>query len=484
MSVIPEPGPEAALTELRFGTDGIRGPVGPVISQEVIARIVAGIVQYCATPDYRARAGHPAQSLTLVIGGDCRSTSDYFVQLAVTVALALGANVLKCAGYVTTPMLAHAVLDQSAHGGIMITASHNPADHNGIKFIPHYGGPAMPADTEAIERFLNADPPDLARFTQGRVETFNPAEPYAEGLARLIDFGCIREAKLRICFDALFGAGKGYFRQVMRLWDIPAQVLHGEDDPWMGKAMPDPNEERLAELSSQVRHLGFDLGLATDGDADRFAAVDAHGHFLAPNQCLAILAHYLYAYQSAQGGLVRSISTTHLLDRIARHHGQPTSVGPVGFKFLSAALRADRSLLMAGEESGGFALRGHVPEKDGLLACFLLLEAVAATGESLHELWAEVEATYGPVAATRLDWDLPDPLRDELVAWSAHQETVELAGETFTRVDPNRSEFVAGDGSWVLVRQSGTEDLVRVYLETDLMGRLDAMRRDVERWRE
>ncbi|HYE80067.1 MAG TPA: phosphoglucomutase/phosphomannomutase family protein [bacterium] len=455
----------AALAELRFGTDGIRGPVGGFITQEVIARIVAGIIQYCGTPGYLARTGLPAIPLTLVVGGDCRATSDYFTTMASQIGHALGVRVLRCQGYVTTPMLAHAVIDQRAHGGIMVTASHNPADHNGIKFLPWYGGPAMPEDTAAIEGFINSDPPDPDVHPDGEVAPHNPAPAYADRLNLLVDFPRIKAAGLRIAFDALYGAGKGYFRQLMLAHDIPAQVFHGEDDPWMGGAMPDPSAGRLQELSALVSRRGFDLGLATDGDADRFAAVDGRGRYLSPNQCVSVLAHYLITHQGGQGNLARTIATTHRLDQIAAHHGRTVAVTPVGFKFLADLLRRDGSLLMAGEESGGFALRGHVPEKDGLLACFLLLEACATTGLPLHGLVEEVERTYGPLCGTRLDRPMTDAAA-ALHAWALEQPSLTLAGETFTRSAVDRAEFATPDGSWVLVRPSGTEQLLRIYLET------------------
>ncbi|MEO7993109.1 MAG: phosphoglucomutase/phosphomannomutase family protein [bacterium] len=471
---------EALVTELRFGTDGIRGPVGPVINQEAIARIVAGVAQYMQTPGYRAESHCPSGAPLLLVGGDCRSTSDYFIHMTCTIASQLGIRVAQCEGYVATPMLAHGILELGAQGGIMVTASHNPADHNGIKFLPWYGGPALPTHTLAIEDFLNGPPPDLARYAVQDIEPHNPAAAYAEQLGKLIDFDAIRQAKLKIAYDALYGVGKGYMRQLLRNWDIQAQVFHGDDDPTMGKAMPDPSEERLSELASQVSSRGFDIGIATDGDADRFAAVDAAGHYCPPNYCLSLIAHYLYSVQHAKGGIVRSISTTHRLDRIAAAHNEPVIATPVGFKYLSAKLRSGPQWLMAGEESGGLALRGHVPEKDGLLGCLLLLEALAVTGKSLAALWAEVEAAYGPVVAERLDWRIPIEQQQAMLDRLAAEDKLTLAGETFTRVAPERAEFATESGSWVLVRRSGTEDCLRVYLETDELGRLERMKSGVE----
>lgn len=464
-----------ALTPLAFGTDGIRGPVGPVISQETLARIVAGLVQYLQSPGALADCPHGATPLTIVTGGDSRSTSDYFAHLAAVIASACGARVLKATGYVTTPMLAHAVVEFQAHAGFMITASHNPADHNGLKWIAWHGGPAMPEQTEAARPWLNAPPPDLGALSPGTIEPCNPAEGYAQTLLKLVDFPAIKAAQLAICYDALYGAGKGYFRQLMLSQDIPAQILHGEDDPWMGKAAPDPTEARLEELAATVVRRGFAIGLATDGDGDRFAAVDHSGCYVPPARCLAVIAHYLYTRQGAQGDLIRSVATSHLLDRIAAHHGFTCQVTPVGFKFLADRLRHDPGCLMAGEENGGFALRGHLPNKDGLLGCFLLLEALAMTGQSLQSLEAEVAAVYGAWTLRRLDWALDPAAQEALLAWIASQDTLELAGEQYVRSATDRHEFMAADGSWVLIRPSGTEELLRVYCESPDPNRVPAL---------
>lgn len=467
------------LPPLAFGTDGIRGPVGEVINQESLARMVAGLAQYLASDAYIARSGLPLP-LRVVVGGDCRATSDYFAHLTATILQALGVNVLKATGYVTTPILAHAVTAQKAHAGLMITASHNPADHNGLKFIAWHGGPAMPEDTLAATPYLNAPPPDLAE-EPGTITPLNPAEAYAAQLVRLIDFGAIKRAKLKICYDALFGAGKGYFRQLMLAHDIPAQVLHGEDDPWMGRAVPDPTEERLRELSSHITHLGFDLGIATDGDADRFAAVDASGRYLPPARCLAILAHYLYTHQQARGDLARTVATSHILDHIAQFHGYRTHVSPVGFKYLGALMRSTPAILLAGEENGGFTLRGHLPTKDGLLGCFLLLEAVAASGKTLAQLDAEITATCGPWVSRRLDWTLGPEGHSRLLEWASDQPSLTLAGTLLRRSETDRAEFTAPDGSWVLVRQSGTESLVRIYAEAQTEGQVEDYLRGLSR---
>lgn len=452
-----------SLTPLAFGTDGIRGPVGEVINQESLARIVAGLAQYCASESYLRRSGK-SLPVRIVVGGDCRSTSDYFTHLTATILQALGVEVLKATGYVTTPMLSAGVLAESAHAGLMITASHNPADHNGLKFIAWHGGPALPEDTLAATPYLNAEPPPLAAVP-GSIEPLNPAEGYATRLVQLIDFPAIRKARLKICYDALYGAGKGYFRQIMQAQDIPAQVLHGEDDPWMGRQAPDPTEARLAELQHQVTRLGFDLGLATDGDADRFAAVDHTGRYLPPSRCLAILAHYLYTRQGARGDLARTLATSHLLDRIAATHGFRTHVTEVGFKYLGALLRTEPAILMAGEENGGFALRGHLPTKDGLLGCFLLLEAIAVSGESLATLDARITEIYGPWTSARHDLDWSAAQRTAAVAWASAQSALTLAGQQLERTHEDRAEFAAPDGTWVLVRHSGTEARLRLYAE-------------------
>jgi phosphoglucomutase len=378
---------------------------------------------------------------------------------------------------VPTPVVAHAILQHRAAGGINLTASHNPPEYCGIKFSPAWGGPALPEATRWIEARIAAlreQGDDSPAKSAGSIESFNPRDPYVAHLKTLIDVPAIRAAKLRVAVDVFFGTARGYLDTLLAAEGCDVAVLHDRPDPYFGGSAPDPSEPRVAELAALVRDGRYHLGVATDGDADRFGVVDADGTYITANEVLALVVDYLIRTRGAKGGVARSVATSHLVDAVAARHGRPVYETGVGFKYIGRLI-ADGHVVAGGEEAQGLTIGGHVPDKDGVLACLLLVEMVAKTGKPLRVQLEELVAAVGNRWYRREDRPVSPEgvarLRDRLARltrigdWPIVRR-VEVEGVLKLYVD---------ESSWVIVRPSGTEPVVRVYAESTSRERADGL---------
>ncbi|MGE5552225.1 MAG: phosphoglucomutase/phosphomannomutase family protein [Bacteroidota bacterium] len=448
---------------IKFGTDGWRDLMCDRFTIGPVRLVVQAIADHV-----RQRGG---EDRGVVVGYDARFFSDRFAAEAVEVLAANGIRVFAASRDLPTPVTAYAVRQQGAFGAVMFTASHNPPEYNGIKFIPEYAGPASPAITAEIEAFLarrlaergeEGKPPGPAR--ESLVREIDPLPAYFAHLAELVDREAIASSGLTLVVDPMFASGRGllqaFFGEACRL-----ETLHDRRDPLFGGRMPDPQEANLAELRQRVAALPNALGLATDGDADRFGVVDGDGTFLSPNEVIALLLAHLLQSRNWRGTVARTVATTHLVDAIAADYGAETAETPVGFKYLAEMMRT-RPVILAGEESGGLSIRGHIPEKDGLLACALAAEMRALTGRPLGETLRELRARYGGYYSKRLDLHLPDEERDRLLRSFAAEPPRRALGREVTEVRRlDGVKCLLADGAWFLLRPSGTEALVRAYVE-------------------
>jgi phosphoglucomutase len=365
--------------------------------------------------------------------------------------------------------VAWTVIQHKFDGAINITASHNPGEYNGIKFSTSDGAPALPEVTteieSTIEQLQSANWSFTSKPNDSLIDSIDIGPPYLQDLTTKVDLNKIRSSAMSIGYDALHGSGANYLDRLLREQNIPAMVLHTNRDVYFGGHHPEPADEQLGELKLVMKKNWLKIGLATDGDADRFGALDEGGEFIYPNELLALLVDYLVESRGWKGGVARTVATTHLIDRVAKMHGLELLETPVGFKYIGEYIKEGR-IILGGEESAGMSIRGHVPEKDGILACLLITEMVASRGKSLKEQLKALFSKVGEVYNRRINVKL-DPAITARVKQKISSDVQDFHGRRVVR--QNRVDglkLLFADESWVLMRPSGTEPVVRFYAES------------------
>lgn len=463
------------MTEIHFGTDGWRAQMADTFTVRNVQIAAQAIANYVK---------RHSQSLPgLIVGYDTRFFSENFAQKVASVLLGNGLPVYLMERATPTPITAYAVKILGATGAVMITASHNPPQYNGIKYIPDYAGPATSEITSAIEQEIKEVVKDQKISTSSLVENkslsyINPINQYKEHLKQIIDFDILRKAELNIVVDPMYGASQGIIDVILGEAGCNVTAIHNRQNVLFGGSPPDPSLENLAELAAMVTKKRADLGLALDGDADRFGVIDSQGKYLSPNQILPLLCiHLLETRLSVAGGVVvRSASTTHLLDVIASEHGLKTIETPVGFKYIGQLMR-EKSVIIGGEESGGLSIMGHISEKDGILGCLLVAEMMAAKRRPLSEELAAIYEKYGYTYTERLDIPCTRERMSILLSElrtnpPSFPDNVKIAKIQ----NLNGIKFLLEDGDWMMARPSGTEPLVRVYIESHSAERFNQLK--------
>ncbi len=402
----------------------------------------------------------------MVVGYDTRFLGEEFARECAGVIAGNGYQVLLCDGPVPTPAMSYVIRTQKAVCGINFTASHNPPEYNGMKLSTADGAPALPEVTREIERLVNEGKASDNSPTRAVDKLFAAKPGYLADLDTKINFDVIKSAGGRYAYDPLWGTGRGYLDEILRSHDLEVETIHDWRDVLFGGRSPEPEASHLDELRELVLAKGCALGLATDGDADRFGIIDADGSFITPNQLIALLFDYLVESRNWGGGVARSVATSHLVDRVAEARGLPVHETPVGFKYIGELINEDK-IVIGGEESAGLSIKGHYPEKDGVLACLLAAEAVAARGASLTEQLRDLYVRVGKLESGRVGVRLTPQLMESLPI-KLQQDPTEIGGRKVTRT--NRTDgvkFIFADGSWLLMRPSGTEPIVRIYAESE-----------------
>lgn len=443
-----------------FGTDGWRGIIAADFTVANVCRVTRAIAGYLETVYSQ---DHP-----VLIGYDTRFLADQFAATAAAVLAELGWQVKIAQRDCPTPALAYSACTMNSAGALMFTASHNPAAYCGIKYIPDYGGPATTAITDGItanlERVSDALPQGLPTT---RISSFNPQPAYLQYLYTFLDIPRIRSAGLKVTYDALYSCSRGYLDEALHYCGCTVESIHTERDVLFGGGAPEPTGQQLTELRQRVLASQAVVGLATDGDSDRFGIVDELGNILPANLVLLLLTRHLVKHQGKTGAIVRTVATTSLLDNLAASYGLPLYETPVGFKYIGEKMR-QHTVLIGGEESGGMSILGHIPEKDGILANLLVVEAIAWEQRPLSQLITEVLAEAGGTIYTyRLDLALPAMEQRHLLEAVCQQPPTQVANLAVKQVSYlDGVKLYLEDGSWVLLRPSGTEPLLRVSLET------------------
>jgi alpha-D-glucose phosphate-specific phosphoglucomutase len=410
----------------------------------------------------------------VIVGYDTRFMSERFAEEAVKVLAANDIHVYLSNRDVPTPAVAFEIIRRKAAGGINFTASHNPPHYNGLKFSPAWGGPALPETTKDIETRANAllekncmAPVSLKEARdRGIAEEIDLRKVYLDDLRKKIDVETIRKAKLKVAVDLLYGTGRDYLDTALKDAGCAVTVIHGHRDVMFGGRSPEPSEENLAELSALMKKGRFDIGLAVDGDADRFGILDTDGAYINPNQILALVLDYLCRTRGWKGGAARSIATSHLIDAVAKKHGIEVYETGVGFKFIGDLLVQGR-IIFGGEESAGMTIKDHVPEKDGIIACLLVAEMVAREKRSVREMLKRIYKDVGSILNNRVNILLTEANRTDVHA-RLSQPLTELGGFRVKgkKTTADGTKYMLEDDSWVLMRASGTEPVVRVYVES------------------
>lgn len=461
--------------QITFGTDGWRDLIADGFTFGNVRIVASAIADY-------VQEAYPADRPVLV-GYDTRFLAREFAETVVAILSARGIKTLLSERDVPTPVIAFAAKELNSAGAVMLTASHNPPQYCGIKYIPDYAGPATKAITDKIVGRVNHYLASNATFPKGRKvgDTFDPMPGYMAWIRKLVPADAMKQAKLSVVYDALYSTGRGYLDALLTEFGCRVTLLHGNRDPLFGGGMPEPAVGQLGELIQTVKG-GYDLGLATDGDADRFGVVDSEGTFYTPNQVIALLMRHLVKNRKQTGVVVRTVATTHLIDRLAAHYGVEVRETPVGFKWVGEKMR-EESVLIGGEESGGLSVLGHIPEKDGILANLLVADMLATEGKPLKQIWAELVGEVGwDPANRRLDLHLTEEAKAAVLKLFLEETPKAIGGLSVT--DSSRKDGVKlmlEDGSWVLARPSGTEPIIRVYLEAADKPALDKLAHAVER---
>jgi alpha-D-glucose phosphate-specific phosphoglucomutase len=462
------------MTEIKFGTSGWRGILAEDFTFANARLVCQGIADYLKSEGLGSRG--------LIIGYDTRFLSEVFGSTAAEVLAGNGIPSFLSSRDMPTPVVTFATIQGKHDGGITITASHNPGEYNGIKFSPAAGGPAPNAITDAIEAKIKALTPQQIKSlplaeakSRGLVHDIDPCTDYLKDLTTKVDCQILRQAGLKVVVDPLYGTARGYLDRFLREAGVEVEVLHDWRDPYFGGTRPEPSGEVLIALKEKVKATGSHLGLAVDADADRFGVVNSQGQHHEANEVLALLLDYLVQSRGWKDGVARSVATTHLIDRVAAYHGLPVYETPVGFKYLGGFI-LENKVTMIGEESDGFSMKTHLPEKDGILADILIAEMVARTKKDLPQLRDELFARVGPVYTQRINLRLSPVEKEKLLARLPQPPArfANLAIKQHVTIDGHK--YILEDGSWLCLRPSGTEPVVRLYLEAHSPEGLEKLR--------
>lgn len=453
---------------IRFGTDGWRAVISDTFTFENVRLVAQAIADYVLE-------GAEREQPEVVVGFDTRFLSDRYAREVARVMAGNGIVAYLTRADVPTPVISYSVVDKRAEAGVMITASHNPPRYNGIKLKASFGGSVLPEQACRVEAQLErsqreARGPNLMDYGQALkldlIRRFDPAWAYYQHLATLLDLDVISTSELRVVADAMYGSGRGAFRDLLSRTRCHLHEIRGVMNPGFGGIHPEPIARHLQALAAAIQAQHADVGLATDGDADRIGALDAHGNFVDPHHIFALALRYLVETRGWTGTVVKSVSTTRMINRLADRYGLPLHETPVGFNYIADVMLND-DVLVGGEESGGISIKGHIPEGDGILMGMLLLEIMAAAQAPLHALVEDIQQEVGPVHYARRDTPLHRPLpKQEMVTRLTEQAPATLAGETVVEVSTlDGVKYILADDAWLLIRPSGTEPVLRVYAE-------------------
>jgi len=448
------------MSTIKFGTSGWRAVVADEFTVANIRLAVAGIAAFVKTLPEPHR---------VLVGRDPRFLGESFVAETARVLAGAGVAPIVIPDPAPTPAIAYAVRQLKTAGAINFTASHNPPEYNGIKYSTPDGAPALPEATHKIEAAVaelesagaaiqKAEPPE------GGFEAADVKPGFLKRIAELVDLKAIAKAGIKVVYDPFWGAGRGYPSDLLREAGVPVETVHDYRDVLFGGHAPEPSDALLGDAKAKMKETGAQIGIATDGDADRFGVVDGDGTFIQPNYVIALLFDYLVETRGWKNGVAKSVATTNLVNALAEYYKIPLYETPVGFKYIGELINEDK-IAIGGEESAGLTIRGHVPEKDGVLAGLLVAEMVATRGKSMGEQLKELFGKVGSYYPVRENFHLTPEVKAAFTE-KLKADPAELSGRKVASVvRTDGLKLILEDGSWVCYRLSGTEPVVRAYTE-------------------
>jgi alpha-D-glucose phosphate-specific phosphoglucomutase len=460
---------------IRFGTDGWRAVVADDFTYANVRAVAQGVAAYLGS-----------ESRPVVVGHDSRYCAELFAREVVRVLVANGQRVVLLDRVTPTPAVSWAITRQRAAGGVVVTASHNSAEFNGIKYKPDFGGSAPPEVVAEIERHTaEALENGVTEMTydeavaSGRLQLVDPLPDFFEQLGRMVDLPALRSHGLRVLHEAMYGAGAGLIARALCGGTTTVEELHGDRNPGFGGMHPEPIDRYMPEAMERMASGQFDLGIANDGDADRVGIIDERGRYVNQLQVMALFAMYLLEKRGMRGDIVRSVTTSGMIDALGERFGVTVHEMPVGFKYIGTKMM-ETDAILGGEESGGFAFRGHIPERDGILSGLMMAAMIVDYGMPLSGILKHLEDLVGPHAYDRHDIRFPrdgyDERKAEVYARMQQDEPTTLAGSKVVRTRTDDGfKFYLDDGSWALLRMSGTEPLMRVYAEATTHERVEEL---------
>ena len=462
---------------IHFGTDGWRAVISDTFTFNNL-RIVTQAIADAVVSDYwvkQVNNGLKPDPRKMVVGYDTRFLSDRYARETARVLAANGITVLLAQSDSPTPAISYAVLNSQSVAGVVITASHNAPRYNGLKLKSSLGNSALPEQCRRVEVYITdneerARGPNLMDYEKARelglIQRFNPLESYFTHLHTLINCDVIAENPQRFIVDSMYGSGRGVIKTFLHGTGCEINEIRGEMNPGFGGVHPEPISRYLGPLAGAISTGMGDFGLATDGDADRIGAMDERGNFVDPHKIMSLALEYLVEKRGMSGAVVRTVSTTRMIDRLAKKYGLKILETPVGFNHIADHMM-NEDVLIGGEESGGISFKGHIPEGDGPLMGLLLVEMISAYQKSLYELVEELLEDVGPVAYERKDIRISHPVsKSSMTRFLTSKAPKEIGGEKIIEISTmDGVKYILEDDSWLLIRPSGTEPVLRVYAE-------------------
>ncbi len=454
--------------KIKFGTDGWRATIAKEFTVDNVARITEGVAQWLQNNYQLPTTNH---QLSVVVGHDCRFGGELFAETVAKILIHNGIKVYLAKGFVSTPMISFGTVQMNASLGVIITASHNPPADNGYKLKGHYGGPMLPENVKEIENLIpdtNEINMDEISFDQakkdGLLKYLSLESMYCDHVEKSFDLNAIRNSKMNFAYDAMYGAGQNVMKRLLP----EAIFFRCEYNPTFYGIAPEPILKNLLAYSDFIKKTGdIDIGLATDGDADRIGLMDGKGNFIDSHHIMLLLIHYLCKYKGLKGKVATGFSSTVKIKTLCDFYGLPLDIVPIGFKYI-CGIMIKEEVLMGGEESGGIAIKGHIPERDGIWIGLTLLEFMAKSGKTLTGLIEEVYDIVGEFAFERIDLRLPEKQKEQIVK-NCEADIYKNFGEyKVKRLETmDGFKYILNDYEWVMIRPSGTEPVLRTYAESN-----------------
>ncbi len=453
------------MSKIKFGTDGWRAVISEDFTfenVEIVAQAIADFVRSKKTPIYRKRK--------LMVGYDTRFLSAKYAELIARVLAANGIKVFLSDKACTTPALCVDIKNRKLTGGVMVTASHNPPRYNGIKYKGYFAGSAGSDIIDAIEKRLHKSPVKIMPLDEAlkkkKIVYENIEKVQLDWVKKYANMRKLKKAKLKVIVDSMNGTGGTYLGEILKNTSIRIDYMNTEDNPGFKGRAPEPNEKHLKTLVQAVKKGRYDLGIATDGDADRVAVVDENGNVLSGHKVMTLLLLHLLKNRKMKGGVVQTVCGTGLINKICDEWGLPMYETPVGFKYI-CKIMIEKNILIGGEETGGIGFKNYIPERDGFLSALLIMELMIAEKKPLSRIVADMNKKYGNYVYERLDLKFDGSKRKKLVSGIKKNPLDKVLGRKVVRINAaDGTKFICDDGSWLLLRLSGTEPKLRIYSET------------------